>query len=65
MTARDAMLSRLRRRRPDTALERDFYTSAEDFKIDLDMIPHQITPVIELSSNTLFPWNLVKARRTI
>ena len=38
MTAREAMLSRLRRRKPATALERDFYTSADDFQIDLDMI---------------------------
>ena len=38
MTAREAMLSRLRRRKPATALERDFYTSAEDFQVDLDMI---------------------------
>jgi Rieske 2Fe-2S family protein len=38
MTARDAMLSRLRRRNPATALERDFYVSPEDFRIDLEMI---------------------------
>jgi Rieske 2Fe-2S family protein len=38
MTARDAMLSRLRRRNPATALERDFYVSPDDFQIDLEMI---------------------------
>ncbi|HEY5264822.1 MAG TPA: aromatic ring-hydroxylating dioxygenase subunit alpha [Steroidobacteraceae bacterium] len=38
MTPRDAMLSRLRHRRPATALPRDFYCSAEDFRIDLDLI---------------------------
>ncbi len=38
MTAREDMLDRLRRRKPATALERDFYTSPEDFQIDLDMI---------------------------
>jgi Rieske 2Fe-2S family protein len=38
MNAREDMLSRLRRRKPATALERDFYTSPEDFQIDLDMI---------------------------
>jgi Rieske 2Fe-2S family protein len=34
----DEMLRRLRQRKPATALERDFYTSPEDFQIDLDMI---------------------------
>jgi Rieske 2Fe-2S family protein len=34
----DEMLRRLRKRKPATALERDFYTSPEDFQIDLDMI---------------------------
>jgi Rieske 2Fe-2S family protein len=38
MTARDAILSRLRDRNPETALERDFYCSREDYQIDLDMI---------------------------
>jgi len=38
MNPREDMLSRLRRRRPSTALERDFYTSPADFQIDLDMI---------------------------
>ncbi len=32
------MLRRLRGRKPATALARDFYTSPEDFRIDLDMI---------------------------
>jgi Rieske 2Fe-2S family protein len=36
--SRDAMLNRLRGRKPATALARDFYTSAEDFQVDLDMI---------------------------
>jgi len=36
--ARDAMLRRLRNRKPATALERDFYTSPEDFEIELDLI---------------------------
>src|SRR3984957_17128380 len=35
---RDETLSRLRSRKPATALERDFYTSPENFRIDLDMI---------------------------
>ncbi|MGA2839027.1 MAG: aromatic ring-hydroxylating dioxygenase subunit alpha [Steroidobacteraceae bacterium] len=38
LTAREDMLARLRRRKPATALERDFYTKPEDFQIDLDMI---------------------------
>src|SRR5258708_1702226 len=38
MNARADMLSRLRRRKPATALERDFYMSPADFQIDLDMI---------------------------
>ncbi len=36
--ARDAMLGRLRRRKPETALQQQFYCSREDFQIDLDMI---------------------------
>jgi Rieske 2Fe-2S family protein len=36
--AREDMLGRLRNRKPATALERDFYTSADDFQVDLDMI---------------------------
>ena len=35
---RDAMLKRLRGRKPATALQRDFYTSPDNFQIDLDMI---------------------------
>jgi len=38
MTARDAILSRLRGRNPETALEREFYCSEEDYRIDLEMI---------------------------
>ena len=38
MTARDAMLGRLRGRNPETALEREFYSSQEDYQVDLDMI---------------------------
>ena len=38
MNARDAMLSRLRRRKHETALEREFYCSAEEYQVDLDMI---------------------------
>jgi len=38
MNVRDAMLSRLRRRRPETALERDFYCSPADYQVDLEMI---------------------------
>ena len=38
MTARDAMLSRLRARNLKTALEREFYCSREDYQVDLDMI---------------------------
>ena len=38
MTARDTMLNRLRGRNLETALERDFYCSQEDYQIDLDMI---------------------------
>ena len=36
--ARDDLLARLRRRKPFTALERDFYTSPEDFRLDLELI---------------------------
>jgi len=32
------MLSRLRDRNPETALERDFYCSPEDYQVDLEMI---------------------------
>jgi Rieske 2Fe-2S family protein len=38
MTELDAMLGRLRRRNPLTALDRSFYCSPEDYQIDLDMI---------------------------
>src|ERR1700736_4359248 len=38
LTARDEMLSRLRSRNPATALERDFYTSLDDYQIELEMI---------------------------
>jgi Rieske 2Fe-2S family protein len=38
MTARDEMLRRLRSRKPATALERDFYTSPDDYQIDLELI---------------------------
>ncbi len=38
MNARADMLNRLRHRKPASALERDFYTSPDDFRIDLDMI---------------------------
>ena len=38
MTARDYMLSRLRGRNLETALEREFYCSQEDYQVDLDMI---------------------------
>ena len=35
---REEMVGRLRRRNRATALERDFYTSPEDYRLDLDMI---------------------------
>ncbi|HEY0800962.1 MAG TPA: Rieske 2Fe-2S domain-containing protein, partial [Steroidobacteraceae bacterium] len=38
MSARDAMLSRLRARKPATPLAKDFYCSQEDFQVELDMI---------------------------
>jgi glycine betaine catabolism A len=38
MTDRDATLSRLRRRNPATPLAREFYCSAEEYQIDLEMI---------------------------
>src|SRR5580658_6318827 len=38
MTARDTMLSRLRHRKAETPLTRDFYCSQEDYQVDLDMI---------------------------
>jgi Rieske 2Fe-2S family protein len=38
VSAREEMLNRLRRRKPATALERDFYTSLEGYRIDLDLI---------------------------
>jgi glycine betaine catabolism A len=38
LTARDTILTRLRQRNPETALERDFYCSPEDYQIDLDLI---------------------------
>lgn len=38
LTAREDMLNRLRGRDRATALERDFYTSPDDFQVDLDMI---------------------------
>jgi Rieske 2Fe-2S family protein len=38
MNARDDILERLRRRRLETPLTRDFYCSPEDYQVDLDMI---------------------------
>jgi glycine betaine catabolism A len=38
MTARELMLDRLRRRKHETALEREFYCSQEEYQVDLDMI---------------------------
>ncbi len=38
MNTREDMLRRLRRRKPATALERDFYVSPADFQVDLDLI---------------------------
>jgi glycine betaine catabolism A len=38
MSARDTMLSRLRHRKSDTPLSRDFYCSQEDYQVDLEMI---------------------------
>ena len=38
MTSRNALLNRLQRRNPQTALERDFYCSRVDYQTDLDMI---------------------------
>ncbi len=38
MSARDAMLSRLRARKPATPLVREFYTDPDDFQMDLEMI---------------------------
>jgi len=38
MSTRDTMLRRLLQRNPETALEREFYCSQEDYQIDLDMI---------------------------
>ncbi len=38
MTARDTILNRLRGRNLETALEREFYCSPEDYQVDLDMI---------------------------
>src|SRR6202167_4456348 len=38
MNARDVILSRLRRRKPETALEREFYCSPEEYQVDLEMI---------------------------
>ena len=35
---RDELLHRLRERRPETPLTRDFYCSSEDYQIDLDLI---------------------------
>ena len=35
---REEMVNRLRRRNRATALERDFYTSPEDYRLDLDLI---------------------------
>jgi Rieske 2Fe-2S family protein len=38
MNARDALLSRLRLRKPETALDRDFYCSPEDYQVELELI---------------------------
>lgn len=38
MNARDVMLSRLRRRKHETALEREFYCSPEEYQVDLDLV---------------------------
>jgi glycine betaine catabolism A len=37
-SAREVMLERLRRRKRETALEREFYCSQEEYQVDLDMI---------------------------
>jgi len=38
MSARDAMLSRLMKRKPATPLDREFYCGQEDYQLDLEMI---------------------------
>jgi Rieske 2Fe-2S family protein len=38
MNARDALMSRLRLRKPETALDRDFYCSPADYQTELDLI---------------------------
>ncbi len=38
MNARDALLSRLRLRKPETALDRDFYCSLADYQVELELI---------------------------
>jgi len=38
MSARDAMLSRLRKRKPATPLDREFYCTQEDYQVELEMI---------------------------
>jgi len=38
MNARDALLSRLRLRKPETALDRDFYCSPGDYQVELELI---------------------------
>jgi Rieske 2Fe-2S family protein len=38
MNARDALLNRLRLRKQETALDRDFYCSPDDFRLELELI---------------------------
>ena len=38
MNPREALLNRLRLRKPETALDRDFYCSADDYRVELDLI---------------------------
>ena len=38
MSARDVILDRLRRRKHETALEREFYCGEEEYRLDLEMI---------------------------
>src|SRR5580692_8679797 len=62
MSARDTMLRRLLQRNPETALEREFYCSQEDYRIDLDMIWYRDWLFVGHDCEVLNPGNYFTAQ---
>src|SRR5271156_2208011 len=59
MTARDVMFRRLRGRNLETALERDFYCSPDDYQVDLDMIWYRDWLFVGHDCEVLNPGNYI------